>query len=245
MMDDRFKKIRSFLEAARYPEYPGSSRPDTKQGLHPFITISRQYGAGGHRLARELIEVFEKQDSPLFHDWQIFDRELCEKLLSDKELNISIRALLSEEYYSEIESLIYSLLGEPRQKTLVYQKQFELIRTLATYGKVIIVGRGGCCITESLPLGIHIRLTAPLDTRAKHMRIHGLEAKARVLEKDRDRARLLKNQFHRDISDPTLYDCIFNTYRVSFSTIAETVVKMIEAKIQYREKFGELAVFGS
>jgi len=127
-MVDIMKEIKGFLDATSYEEiHP--EKLDLKKGLYPFVTISREYGAGGHGLAQVLLNKFEQENSHLFQGWKVLDRELCEELISDPDLNLPVRALLSEEYQSEIEALVYSLLGEPSRKTLVYKRLFELVRT--------------------------------------------------------------------------------------------------------------------
>jgi len=229
-MVDIFNEIRGFLNANSYTEYhPNRQAP--REGIHPFITISRECGAGGYQLADALVNEFRKQESELFRGWQVLNRELCEKLVAETDLNRSVRDLLSEEYYSEVQALVYSLLGEPSQKTLVYQELFEVIHTLATFGKVIVVGRAGNCITENLPMGIHVRLVASMAARTERMRMEGYQDPARfIFQQDRDRARLIKVHFRRDISDPLLYDLVCNTDRISFSEIARIVTAMIRIR---------------
>ncbi len=231
-MVDICKEIRGFLKANSYTEFH-SSQQLPKEGLYPFITISRECDAGGYCLAEALLKAFAGQGDDIFRGWQVLDRALCEKLVAETDLNRSVRDLLSEEYYSEVQALVYSLLGEPSQKTLVYKELFEVIRTLATFGKVIIVGRGGCCVTESLPLGIHVRLNASLQSRVERVRAEGRKDPRRiVLQQDRDRAKLIKVHFHQDISDPLLYDLICNTDRLSFAAISRIVVGLVKLRIQ-------------
>jgi hypothetical protein len=234
-MVDTLKEIKGFLDATHYEEiHP--VQPDLKKGLYPFVTISREYGAGGHGLADTLLNVFEQQESQLFHGWRILDRELCENLIADKNLSMSVRALLSEKYQSELEALVYSLLGDPSQKTLIYKRLFEVIRTLATFGKVVIIGRAGSFITESLPLGIHVRLVASLETRTARMKSLRGDSRRQVLQIDRDRARLVKVQFHQDIADPLLYDVVYNTGRLQYDELAQMILTMIRTKISAEEK---------
>jgi len=227
---DIFNEIKGFLKANSYIEYHPSQQVP-KEGLYPFITISRECGAGGYQLASALIEEFRRQDDELFRGWQVLDREMCEKLVAETDLNRSVRDLLSEEYYSELQSLVCSLLGEPSQKTQVYKELFEVIRTLATFGKVIIVGRAGCCVTDSLPKGVHIRLAGSFARRLERVSATGCPDPAHlILQQDRDRARLIKAHFHRDIADPLLYDLVCNTDRIAVEEIIRIVITMIRLR---------------
>lgn len=242
-MNDILREMRGFLKANSYEEHPHPDRAP-EEGLYPFITISRECGAGGYSLAESLLKAFEKERESVFRGWKVFDRELCEKLVSDTELNRAVRALLSEEYYSEVQALVYSLLGEPSQKTLVYKQLFDVIRTMATLGKVIIIGRAGCCVTETLPLGIHLRLIASLESRTERIRSGGARDAGRViLQKDHDRARLIKVHFRRDIADPLLYDAVFNTNRLSFDDISGAVTSLVRKRKAAVAQQGRKAAF--
>ena len=230
-MEDMYREMLGFLKANSFTEDP-HSEPAPEEGLHPFITISREYGAGGLSLAQALVETFKKQESELFKGWQVLDNELCEKLVTDTRLNHAVRDLISEEYYSEVQAFVYSLLGDPSQKTQVYKQLFDLIRTLATFGKVIIIGRAGSCITESLAHGVHVRLTASLQSRVERVRsIHADPLKV-ILQKDRDRAKLIRVHFQRDIKDPLLYDVVCNTDRLSFNEISGLVMSLVNERVK-------------
>jgi hypothetical protein len=224
--------VSRFLDAVAYRE--GHPRPPGGREAHPFVTISRQTGAGGHTLAHVLLQEMAQEGAPLFRGWQVFDRELCEKLLEDPTLRVSMQSLLTEEYRTEVEDAIFSLLGGETPRDVVVKKVFETIRTLATLGRAIIVGRAGMCVTRGLPDGVHLRLVASEATRVKRMMglLHAgePEARAAVEKQDRDRARLIRDHCSRDIRDPLLYDAIWNTETVAFKVIAASVIALIKQR---------------
>ena len=231
-------EIKRFLDAVSYRELHPRAQ-SCERVYRPFVTISRQAGAGGHTLASALMQAMqEERDAPLFQGWQMFDRELCEQLMEDPKLRVSMQSLVSEEYRSQIEDTIFSLVGGESPQYVVVKKLFEAIRTLATLGRVIIVGRAGMCVTRGLPDGVHIRLVAPEPTRVKRMRtlfeVTEREAREMVDRQDRDRARLVREHFYRDIHDPLLYDATWNTDAVSFDAVAAATIALIKqrAKIQ-------------
>jgi hypothetical protein len=228
--------LKRFLDAATYDESQ-QLRKAPQRGLNPFVTISREFGAGGRRLARELLAVMHTRHSPAFQGWKIFDRELCEQLAEEPELRSSVNRLVSEEYQSEVEALVVTFLGEASAQSLLIRRLFETIRTLATVGKVIIVGRAGSCVTGSLPLGVHLRLTASGKSKIRRMKLSGLpdgEALKALGRRDSDRARLVRTHFHKNIADPSLYDVVWNTDRVPFHTISECTISLIETKLEER-----------
>jgi hypothetical protein len=223
----RFLKV-NFYEG----EHP--VEPDLRRGLYPFVTVSREYGAGGRTFAETLLELMGQERDPVFHNWRIFDRELCEELAGQEASHSALRALVTEAYQSEIERLILTLLGQSSGQSLAVKKLFENIRMLATFGKVIIIGRAGVCVTQSLPLGVHLRLAAPEWLRIHRLRLGSMNpAQARKIlnRTDRGRALLVRNYFQREISDPTLYDAVWNTGRVPFPTIARQTIQLIRERL--------------
>jgi len=206
-----------------------------KKAMLSFVTISRQAGAGGHTLAQTLIRRMAQETDPLFQSWQICDQQLCEMLLQDGHLNVSLQSLLAEEYRSQIQELVGELFSKQPSQYLIMREMFETIRSLAAIGKVIIVGRGGSQVTKKLETGVHVRLAAPETVRVQRMmRLLGqseAEARAAVYKQDQDRARLLKSFFQLDINDPLLYDAVWNTSTVPFEVIAEAIVSLIKHRI--------------
>ena len=116
-----------------------------------------------------------------------------------------------------------------------------MVRTLATVGNVIIVGRAGACATRGLPHGIHVRLIAPEPWRVARMRqLFGLsesEARQVMARQDRDRARLVTEHFQQDINDPLLYHAVWNTGMTPLEEIARSLIAMI--RVQARRPVSE------
>lgn len=232
-MSSTLKEIKRFIDVAVL-QTKYRIQPDIKKGIYPFVTISRQVGAGGRSLAKALLVELEKETGDIYRDWKIFDRDLCEKLVEEPSLRNSLRRLWSEEYHSEVESLILALLGSATAQPAAARELFKAIRTVATFGKVIIVGRGGACITASLSQGVHLRLIASEPVRVKRMNLSSLrtsEATKAVRRQEKDRVRLLRSYFHEDIADPFLYDAIWNTDHIPMEVIASAVIPLIRDKV--------------
>ena len=233
-MANTLREIKRFIDVASFKDRHRMS-PDIEQGINPFVTISRQVGAGGRSLAKALLVELDRQPCEVYHGWKVFDRDLCEQLVEEPSLRNSLNRLWSEEYHSEVESLILTLLGSATAQPAAARGLFKAIRTVATIGKVIIVGRGGACITASLPQGVHLRLAASEPNRVKRMNLASLtenEALKTVRRQEKDRARLLKTYFQKDISNPLLYDAVWNTDHLAMGVIATAVIHLIHDKIE-------------
>lgn len=201
---------------------------------YPYVTISRQAGAGGNALARALLEKIElKSYADPYRGWKIFDREIADILHEDRALERSTGSLISEEYHSEIEEFFKGLLGGPTDQYKLEKATFALVRTLASIGKVILVGRAGTCAASKLPGGVRVRLEAPVEWRVRNimslMSIDEHEAETLVKHQDHDRARLLRDFFDRDPDDPKLYDLVFDTSKTPIAEAAAQVYDLVVA----------------
>ncbi len=117
----------------------------------------------------------------------------------------------------------------------------ETIRTVADQagrGHVVIVGRGGQCALGPAAGTVHALIVAPFDLRvARVCRATGADSRsaaARVRRYDRDR-----KAFHRQMGgvswlDPTLYDYVINTERVSADLAADLLSAAAHAAPPYQ-----------
>jgi len=208
---------------------------DSKVGGYPFVTISRQAGAGGHSLAEEILRQCEAlRYSDLFRGWQIFDQELCEELARDSDVQVSMQDLLAEEYHTEIEEFMNDVFHARTPQYRLYRKMTQLQRTLAALGKVILVGRGASLATRDMRQGIRVRLIASKEVRVGRMMklLHLSEEEAWTLVErhDTNRAHFVKDVFGREVNDPELYDAVWNTDSVPLSEIAAVVMEMVKSR---------------
>ena len=196
--------LASHLKATLHERRRGEQKA-TPSGELPFITISRQAGAGGRSLASAVLAEFEKQDDIAFQGWHSFDEDLCQAIVADPDLNVSLTELLTEDYRTRSEDFVSVLLGKSFQDQ-VQERIAVTIRRLALVGKAILVGRGGVSITRDLAAGLHVRLVASREARVKRMMeafdVSEKDAVHRMDEQDRSRARMVKRRFKQDIDDP-------------------------------------------
>ena len=213
----------------------------------PFVTISRQAGAGGHTLARNILRALDERFPEAGCDgWEVFDQKLCALIAQDDKLGYSFDALVTEEYRSEISQFVHEVIRQKASRYAAYKRVFEVVRLLATLGKCVIVGRAGMCVTADMPLGVHIRLVASRATRVKNMMklLESDEATARktIRDQDRDRRRLVNDFFGKDIDDPSLYDVVINMDRITSEEAAALVADMLNQKLaHFPKKFALLA----
>lgn len=199
---------------------------------YPFVTISREPGAGGHTLGREIIREVDRQpDAPWSRGWDLFDQKLCAVLAQNAASAANFDSLIREEYSADLQQSVYEMFVGRAEEHEIQKRIVAVLRFLAHLGRVVLVGRGGMCVTRKFPRGLHIRLVAPLEIRVRRMMdmTGGDEnlARAEIRRQERSRTRLIQDLYDRDIADPLLYDMVFNTSTLGNVTIAKAVVGVL------------------
>ena len=188
--------------------------PNDKRMGNPFVTISRQTGAYGITVSRDLCEYLQKNERRAKCVWTVFDKELIKKVAEEHDLPETVLPYLSEDAVSKIQDMIEESLGLHPAHDLLVRKTGKTILHLAQLGYVVIVGRASNIITAKMPGGLNIRLVSPLQKRVDHVReyfkLTQKEAKEFIFTEDRKRKNYVKKYFQKDIDDPLLYDMVIN-----------------------------------
>jgi cytidylate kinase len=125
---------------------------------------------------------------------------------------------------------IFSPAVPPFAVTLTdYVRMMELvIRDLAREGNVVLVGRGGQAVLRDMSQALHVQIVAPLQHRVATLvereGIEEREASARLRASDRARRDYLRRYHRVDWLDPTLYDMVMNTAKMSPPLAADLIV---------------------
>jgi len=180
----------------------------------PFVTISRESGAYGTTIADMLVEHLKKRERRRNAVWAVFDKELISKVIDENKFPEQYNKYFSESSISTVQDIMGELLDvSPPRETLV-RKMGETIFHLAQLGYVILVGRGSNIITRRLPKGVHVRLVGSFEKRVAHMQeyleIGEKDARDYIIKEDLDRKEFIKQYFHKDINDASLYDIVIN-----------------------------------
>ncbi len=209
-------------------------------GTLPFVTITSQSGAGGNLLARQLLEKIEQCDSdnPALQGWRIFDKSMCQQVLTREHLETSMNDMLDEKYHSQIAEFVMGIFGDQGMQNIAYVRLSRFLRAVASFGKVIILGHGGAMSTRGLAGANHLRLVAPLPARVARMapvlNMDEAQTLREIQQRDRDRQRLWKTHYQIDSSDPEHYDLVCNTDRISIDTVANFQLSLILDQIGER-----------
>ena len=200
--------------------------PPPRTGI-PFITISRETGAGGHTLSKMLQGYLDMKWPLPKSDWTVFDKDLVQSAMKEHGLPQRFAKYLPEKRISEITSLIGELAGLHPPLWDLNQLVFESLLHLGNIGGVVLIGRGSHIVTRRLHNGLHLRLVGGMDQRVKRVvdyhKIPVKEAKSFIKKEDRARRLWIKDNFNEAIDDPLAYHLTINTDKLSMEDVASLV----------------------
>lgn len=236
MITGAYEKAKKYIEAHSYNPH------EEKRIKGPCITFSRDTGAGADKVSEILCEKLQHISKEDQNRWTVFDRNLIEKIIEDHHFPSQIASFLEEGKRSEINSYISELLGLQPSSLIVIKKTAETILQIASLGNVIIVGRGATVITTHIPLVFHVRLTAPMEDRIKHIqelfKLSYKDADEHIRKDDEHRRLYLMKYYGKDISDPHLYHLTINTHLINYNDAAELIRSYITLKFPQYFKEG-------
>jgi cytidylate kinase len=190
------------------------------------IALSREAGIDADAVAREVGRRL---------GWQVWDHELLVAIAERLHSRISDLAPVDETHVSWLKESLESFLELHAVSQIAYIHQLvQILIELGENGECVIVGRGAA---QMLPAEttLRVHLIAPLKERVAAMsqRLGGgaTNRVARKLEQiDRDRARFVKDYFHRDPADLSNFDLVLNMSRLSTDDCAELIVDALHAE---------------
>lgn len=199
----------------------------------PFVTISRESGAGGSTVAAALLD--RLHTGPGAAHWAVYSANLIEEMLHNAGLPAQLARFLPEDRVSEIEGTIGEIVGLHPNLWSLIDRTNELIRRLARDGCAIFLGRGANFATAGIPNGVHVRLVAPVIVRAERTaRWLAIDQKSAELDntrRDAARARYVRATFGCDVRNPSDYDLVINTGTVPAATAAEIIAGFVRAHV--------------
>lgn len=200
---------------------------------HPrVITISRQLGSGGRRIALQLGEKL---------GWPVWDREILDLVANQSTMRFQARMFeaLDEKAQSSINVLADSLLGSVDRN--VYMHLLPRAILIIAQNDGIVLGRGAHLL---LPSALRVRVVAPLDTRVRNlMQYEGITeetARRRMLVSDQERESFIRHLASRLRPRPAAgdleshYDLVINTDTFGIEGSANMILEAADMKLEMR-----------
>lgn len=225
------------LEQAGRPPADKRARVDV---FPRIVTVSREFGAGGSRIASRLAAEL---------GFQLWDHELTVHLARKADADVNLVRAIDERGRDLIDEVVstslalgvrpFSTVWGPSQ-TRVTGSQFRALLTrtvaeLAERGGAVVVGRGANFLVEP-DQALRVRVVCPLQQRIeRYARVSQSDwttAERHVCGKDRERERFVRQLCAEDGADPAHYDLVVNTRDLSEAAAAKLVLGA------YRARFG-------
>lgn len=199
-----------------------------------FVTISRQAGSGATSFARMLARQLNAE-APAGQLWSVLEGNLVARLLEELGMPAYLSRFLPEDKTPEPHAFIGEMIGLHPNIWGLVEKTNHALREIARRGNVILVGRGANFATANISGGVHIRLVAPPEHRARTFAqlydVSEEEAKALNAKRDAASRRYVSATFNTNTEDPRAYNLVLNTAQVQ---LAEAV-GMVSALLHTRQ----------
>jgi cytidylate kinase len=201
----------------------------------PVITIAREFGSGGSRVAAMLAQRLGAE---------VIDRRLVDEVAGRLGLTADAVAAQDEHAKSVVDRLVLAFasfgeaygagwnrvygdpLGDPQQA--VYRLTEEIIRQTARRRNAIIVGRGGAFVLADWPGVLHVFLRSAEPVRIRDIMTRFAlaeeEARRRLHQIDGDRAAYMRHNYGADWRDPRHYDLVLDTGRLGYERATDTIL---------------------
>jgi cytidylate kinase len=219
--------VKAALRARTQPRPPAKPRP--------FVTVSREPGAGGTPFSHRLAERLNAEPGG---DWAAWGLELVEKISAEAGIARELVQAIEDEPHSWVQDLLEAMSARQDPQHLpqfrIYQRVAVATCALAQAGHAIIVGRGGMFITARIPGGIHLRLVAPLDYRIKQTarQYHVSESVAadRIAQTEANRAGFFARYWPGKVIMPQTFALTLNSAALSLDEMVDCVLPLIRRR---------------
>ena len=193
--------------------------PVPRPAAKPWITISREPGAGARALAQILHERL---------GYDVYGRELLERMADDGPLARAALERVEDGPHGALAEAVYMSLDHAYPGHHAYLKRLVAIgTTLAARGGVILIGRG---LHFVLPpdQGLRLRLVASIDYRVRNVMeqrdCSSTVAADWIARSDRSQNALVRRILHKELSDVHFYDMTLDVERLGLERCADVAV---------------------
>jgi cytidylate kinase len=206
----------------------------------PVVTITRQYGSGGSRVAQLAAQSL---------GWTVIDNEFVASVAQRAGLPVETVAAHEERAPSLMQRLVRALATaspevfvpagqdaeEPTEEHIVEVTE-RVIAEAAQHGRAVLVGRGAqAVLARTTPdEALHAYIVAPREQRIQEVsRRLGLDERAAahaVDQTDADRDRYVEKWHGRHRQDPANYHLVLNTGWLGYEVAAELIVAAVRMR---------------
>lgn len=179
------------------------------------ITISRQKGSRGDKIAKAVAEKLQ---------YQYVDKAK----ISDAMANQGLPAPDFEKFDGKKPTIWQSMTDQKKKFTFLLR---ATVYDYARYGNAVILGRGGQALLKDISGTLHVRIVAPFEIRRQRLmdqqEMDAKMAEQLLIQSDRDSSGFIRSFFDIDWRDENLYDLLVNTRVMSVDTATALIVEAV------------------
>ena len=188
----------------------------------PCLLVSRELGAGGSQIATKVAKRL---------GWGHLDKDIIETLASQYGTPRVVLDVVDEKHVGWFADLLNGWIEGNGFSQLSYVNRLgRLFNAVARRGEVVIVGRGAKFLLPK-SAGFSVRIIAPMEFRVEQIILRqgvtAREARGLIQRSDADRKAFIKRYFHRDVTDPHLYDLVVNIKHVTPDLAVQLICQAI------------------
>lgn len=179
------------------------------------ITISRQAGSRGARIARGLARKL---------GWEFADKATINLVIRQYGL------VRLDDIYDEVPKLA-DMFNEDSRRTI--EMMNETIRAIAARDNVVLLGRGAFAVLKDAADVLNVFVQAPLQTRidriANRDEVDAATAAATVERDDKVRRRFIRVYYRADWAKAENYDLVVDTGELSDAQAIDQIIEALNA----------------
>lgn len=198
-----------------------------EETIKPYITISREAGSGGRIIGQTVAERLS---------WEFYDRELVEHMAKIARVRQSVVESLDEVTMDGIKEWITTLIDHGSFSHDQFLKHLmTVLMTIARQERAVFLGRGANFVLPP-EQGLRVRIIEPLEMRAEEFgKLSGMkpdEAKKEVLSRDRQIQDFVRQQYGKDVTDPSNYDMVLNRASLGRDQCVDQIVTAAQMRLK-------------
>ena len=197
----------------------------------PVITISREVGCEGLKLAKSISNRLKNKKFP--NEWRVLSKEIFKQ--SAEELNMQqehVRRVFKQPDRYMFDEIIKAFNNKSfKSERKIVKTVIDVVQSFAIDGYSILVGRAGHIITKDIKNALHVRLTAPLEYRIKTIQVNdnlNREEAIRFISKVEKERIAFRKAIKEENLHVELFDLTVN--RASFTD--ENIIDLIELAME-------------
>jgi len=198
------------------------------------ITISRQFGAGGITLGKNVAESL---------GYSFADTEIIKMVAEMANVSTNFVETVEKEAGGKFSKVINRLVSKPLLDRVLKDERgyideeiyldylVLIIAQMADEGNVVILGRGSQYILSDHPDAYHFLLIDEFANRVKFMQDHYSLSQSRaeqvVRSEDKRRLNLYRKLHKTDYDRPSLYHMVLNMNRIDLDTAHALICRLV------------------